>query len=158
MRPYARPAGDSAEDMVKKIAVAVEARASADFLIIARTDARSALGLDEAIRRARPMPKAGADILFVESPETEDEMAEIGRELGDPPLVANMVEGGRTPVLSNARPRRSRLRDRHLPGRRPAQRRGGARRRLPADPRDWLLTRLSRAAIPIRRDEPADGL
>lgn len=93
----------SAEDMVRKIAVAVEARGSADFLIIARTDARSALGLAEAIRRARLYAEAGADILFVEAPETEDEMAEIGRELGDAPLVANMVEGGRTPVLSNAR-------------------------------------------------------
>ena len=93
----------SADDMVRKIAVAVEARRSADFLIIARTDARSALGLAEAIRRARLYAEAGADILFVEAPETEDEMAEIGRELGDAPLVANMVEGGRTPVLSNAR-------------------------------------------------------
>ena len=75
----------------------------ADFLIIARTDARGSLGLAEAIRRARAYAKAGADMLFVESPESEAEMAEIGRELGDMPLVANMVEGGRTPILSNRR-------------------------------------------------------
>jgi 2-methylisocitrate lyase-like PEP mutase family enzyme len=92
-----------AENMVRKIAVAVEARASANFLIIARTDARASLGLAEAIRRGRAYAEAGADLLFVESPETEDEMAEIGRALGEKPLVANMVEGGRTPLLSNAR-------------------------------------------------------
>ena len=93
----------SADDMVRKIAVAAEARTSPDFLIIARTDARGSLGLAEAIRRARAYAKAGADMLFVESPESEAEMAEIGRELGDMPLVANMVEGGRTPMLGNAR-------------------------------------------------------
>ena len=92
-----------ADDMARKIAVAAEARTSPDFLIIARTDARSSLGLAEAIRRARAYAEAGADMLFVESPESEAEMAEIGRELGDMPLVANMVEGGRTPMLSNAR-------------------------------------------------------
>ena len=93
----------SADDMVRKIAVAAEARTSPDFLIIARTDARGSLGLAEAIRRARAYAEAGADMLFVELPESEAEMAEIGRELGDMPLVANMVEGGRTPMLSNAR-------------------------------------------------------
>jgi len=92
-----------AEDMSRKIAVAVEARQSADFLVIARTDARSSLGLAEALRRARLYAEAGADLIFVESPESEAEMAEIGRELGDRPLVANMVEGGRTPVLGPAR-------------------------------------------------------
>src|SRR6202161_4520596 len=93
----------SADDMVRKIAVAAEARTSPDFLIIARTDARGSLGLAEAIRRARAYAEAGADMLFVESPETEGEMIAIGRELGDKPLIANMVEGGRTPMLSNAR-------------------------------------------------------
>ncbi|MBV9288674.1 MAG: isocitrate lyase/PEP mutase family protein [Hyphomicrobiales bacterium] len=93
----------SQEDMVRKIKVAVEARTSADFLIIARTDARSALGLAEAIRRACAYAEAGADLLFVESPESEAEMAETGRELGSKPLVANMVEGGRTAVVSGAR-------------------------------------------------------
>jgi 2-methylisocitrate lyase-like PEP mutase family enzyme len=92
-----------AEDMVRKIKVAVEARTSPDFLLIARTDARSSLGLAEAIRRAGAYAEAGADMLFVESPETEDEMAAIGRELGAKPLAANMVEGGRTPMLSAER-------------------------------------------------------
>lgn len=89
------------EDMVKKIRVAAESRASKDFLIIARTDARTSLGLDEALRRAEAYAKAGADILFVESPESEEEMRRIGRAF-HLPLVANMVEKGRTPVLSKA--------------------------------------------------------
>ena len=93
----------AAEDMARKVSVAVEARASPDFLIVARTDARSSLGLAEAIRRGRLYGEAGADILFIESPETEAEMAEIGRALGDKPLLANMVEGGRTPMVGNAR-------------------------------------------------------
>ena len=88
-------------DMVRKIRVACEARASRDFLIIARTDARTALGLDEALRRAEAYAEAGADVLFVESPESVEEMERIGRTL-DRPLVANMVEGGRTPVLSRS--------------------------------------------------------
>jgi 2-methylisocitrate lyase-like PEP mutase family enzyme len=91
------------EDMVRKIAVAAESRSSADFLIVARTDARTSLGLDEAIRRARLYSDAGADLLFVESPESEAEMARIGQELSDKPLVANMVEGGRTPILGAER-------------------------------------------------------
>ena len=88
-----------AEDMIKKIRVAVESRRSADFLVIARTDARTTLGLDEALRRAEAYAKAGADVLFVESPESEEEMRTIGRAF-DLPLVANMVEKGRTPLLS----------------------------------------------------------
>jgi 2-methylisocitrate lyase-like PEP mutase family enzyme len=87
------------DDMVRKIRVACDARASAEFMIIARTDARSALGLDEALRRAEAYARAGADVLFVESPETEEEMRRIGASV-DVPLLANMVEGGRTPVLS----------------------------------------------------------
>jgi 2,3-dimethylmalate lyase len=85
-------------DMVKKIEVAAASRSSPDFLIIARTDARSSLGLDEALRRAEAYGRAGADILFVESPETEDEMRRIGRST-HLPLLANMVEGGMTPLL-----------------------------------------------------------
>lgn len=87
------------EDMVKKIKVAAESRDSKDFLIIARTDARTTLGLDEALRRAEAYGRAGADILFVESPESEEEMRKIGSSF-DLPLLANMVEKGRTPVLS----------------------------------------------------------
>jgi len=86
-------------DMVRKIKVASDARSSADFLIIARTDARSGKGLDEAISRGRAYADAGADIVFVESPESEVEMAEIGRMI-DKPLLANMVNCGRTPMLS----------------------------------------------------------
>jgi len=85
-------------DAVNRIKVATEARSSRDFLVIARTDARTSLGLDEALRRGEAFLKAGADILFIESPESEEEMARIGR-MFDVPLIANMVEGGRTPVL-----------------------------------------------------------
>jgi len=90
-------------DMAAKVQVAVEARLSADTLIIARTDARTAHGLDEAIARGQAYAKAGADIVFVESPESEAEIARIGREV-DAPLVANMVpKGARTPELPAAR-------------------------------------------------------
>lgn len=85
-------------DAVNRIKVATQARSSKDFLVIARTDARTSLGLDEALRRGEAFLKAGADILFIESPESEEEMARIGRTF-DVPLLANMVEGGRTPVL-----------------------------------------------------------
>lgn len=87
------------EDAVRKIKVAAAARSSKDFLIIARTDARTAHGLDEALRRADAFLKAGADILFVESPESVEEMQKIGQTF-DVPLLANMVESGRTPVLT----------------------------------------------------------
>jgi 2-methylisocitrate lyase-like PEP mutase family enzyme len=89
------------QDMVAKIRVAVESRDSADFLIVARTDARTAHGIDEALRRGEAFAKAGADVLFIESPESVEEMERIGRSF-DTPLLANMVEGGRTPVLDKA--------------------------------------------------------
>jgi 2-methylisocitrate lyase-like PEP mutase family enzyme len=88
-----------AAEMVRKIRVAREARRDPDFLIIARTDARTTHGIDEALRRAEAYGRAGADILFVESPESEAEMQRICASL-DAPCLANMVEGGRTPVLS----------------------------------------------------------
>ena len=91
-----------AEEMALKIKVAVEARRDPNFLIVARTDARTTLGLEEAIRRGRIYADAGADVVFIESPETEAEMAEIGRSINKP-LLANMVEGGRTPILPAAR-------------------------------------------------------
>jgi 2-methylisocitrate lyase-like PEP mutase family enzyme len=87
------------EEAVAKIKVAVASRDSADFLIIARTDARTDYGLDEALRRAEAFSEAGADVLFVEAPESREEMDRIGRGF-DKPLVANMVEGGKTPVLT----------------------------------------------------------
>lgn len=86
------------EDMVRKIRVASDSRSSADFLIIARTDARTGKGLEEAIRRGIAYGEAGADIVFIESPESEEEMAEICRRI-DKPLLANIVNGGRTPML-----------------------------------------------------------
>ncbi len=89
-------------DMVKKIRVAVEARGDDDILIVARTDARTAHGLDEALHRAEAYAKAGADILFVESPESEREMEKICASF-ELPLMANMVEGGKTPILSAGR-------------------------------------------------------
>lgn len=90
------------EDMVKKIEVAVATRKDPNFKIIARTDARTTLGLDEALRRGKAYAKAGADILFIESPESVDEMTRIGKTFPNHPLIANMVEKGRTPVLSKA--------------------------------------------------------
>jgi 2-methylisocitrate lyase-like PEP mutase family enzyme len=92
-----------AEEMVLKIKVSVATRRSRDFLIVARTDARTSLGLEEAIRRGRMFGEAGADVVFIESPESEAEMVEIGRQLGQYRLLANNVEGGRTPILSAAR-------------------------------------------------------
>jgi len=93
------------EDAVRRIEVAVDARRSDDFLVIARTDARTALGLDEAIARGKAFAKAGADIVFVESPESEEEFGRIGGELGGEGcwLLANMVPTGRSPELSARR-------------------------------------------------------
>ncbi len=90
------------EDAARRIKVAVQARSSKDFLVIARTDARTALGLDEALRRSEAFLEAGADMLFIESPESEQELMKIGKTFGSVPLVANMVEGGRTPIMDRA--------------------------------------------------------
>ncbi|NYT78779.1 isocitrate lyase/PEP mutase family protein [Alcaligenaceae bacterium] len=87
-------------EMLKKIEVAVQARRSDDTLIIARTDARTSLGLDEAIARGKAFAKAGADIVFVESPESEEEFRRIGGEI-DHWLLANMVPTGRSPEVSS---------------------------------------------------------
>ncbi|MDR5781834.1 isocitrate lyase/PEP mutase family protein [Caballeronia sp. LZ065] len=87
------------EDMVRKIKVAAESRSDSNFQIIARTDARTSLGLDEALRRAEAFAKAGADVLFIESPESVEELETIGRSF-DQPLLVNVVEGGRTPQLA----------------------------------------------------------
>ncbi|HSS87580.1 MAG TPA: isocitrate lyase/PEP mutase family protein, partial [Reyranella sp.] len=91
-----------AEDMVLKIRVAAEARRHPETMIVARTDARTALGLDEALRRAHLYEEAGADVIFVESPESEDELERIGREASKP-LLANMVEFGKTPRVETDR-------------------------------------------------------
>ena len=86
------------DEMLRKVQVAVEARESDDFLVVARTDSRSSLGLDEAIRRGQAFSGAGADVVFIEAPESVEEFERIGREV-DAPLLANMVEGGFSPVL-----------------------------------------------------------
>ena len=88
------------QEMVKKVKVAAESRESKDFLVIARTDARTAHGIDEALRRGEAYAKAGADVLFIESPESVEEMEKICRTFAGIPLLANMVEKGRTPLLS----------------------------------------------------------
>jgi len=89
-------------DAVLKIRMAAEARQSKDFLIVARTDAYASHGLDECYARADAFIEAGADMIFIESPSSEDELRAIGDRYGkDTWLVANMVEGGRTPILSN---------------------------------------------------------
>lgn len=89
------------EEMVGKIRAAVDARVNSDFMIMARTDARTVLGIEAALERAHAYREAGADIIFVESPESVEEMARINRELPGVLTLANMVEGGRTPLLKN---------------------------------------------------------
>ena len=88
-----------AEEMVKKIEAAHYAREDDQFLLIARTDSRSVKGLEEALKRARLYFEAGADMIFVESPQSVDELKTISGELSDIPLLVNMVEGGKTPML-----------------------------------------------------------
>ncbi|HSG79585.1 MAG TPA: isocitrate lyase/phosphoenolpyruvate mutase family protein [Acidimicrobiia bacterium] len=89
-----------ADQMLQRIEAALDARSDDDgILVIARTDARAPIGLEEAIDRARRYGEAGADILFVEAPQTVEELARVGDELGEWPLLANMVEFGKTPLL-----------------------------------------------------------
>jgi 2-methylisocitrate lyase-like PEP mutase family enzyme len=87
------------EDMVAKIKVAVDARSSRDFLVIARTDARGGHGFDEAVRRGHAYAEAGADIVFVESLHSEDEMRQACAAI-KAPMIANMSDGGKTPIRS----------------------------------------------------------
>jgi len=86
------------DGMVLKIKAAVAARTDPDFHLVVRTDARTSAGLDEAVRRAKAYERAGADVLFIESLESVEEMKYINEEITKPTL-ANMVEGGRTPFL-----------------------------------------------------------
>ena len=88
-------------EFVDKIRAAVEYRTDPDFVIIARTDARAVTGLDDAIERANRYAEAGADVIFVEAPQTEDEVLRVAREV-KAPLLANMVAGGRTPAVKAA--------------------------------------------------------
>jgi len=87
-------------EMVGKLQACMEARSSDEFLIIARTDARSIMSLDEAIDRAKSYADAGADCIFVESPHTKEELAQVAAALPGVRLLANMVEGGKTPLCT----------------------------------------------------------
>jgi len=89
-------------EMQAKIAAAVAARTDPNLVIIARTDARGVYGIDEALRRGHAFLAAGADALFIEAPRTVEEMAAIGSEFSGVSLVANIVEGGKTPASSVA--------------------------------------------------------
>lgn len=86
------------EEYLKKLKAAVEARRKDDLYIVARTDARQALGLKDAIERGRAFKEAGADAVFIEAPLNKEEMREIGRSVPGP-LVANMIERGVTPLM-----------------------------------------------------------
>ncbi len=88
------------QEYVQKIRAAVDARGDRDFFIVARTDALAAIDLDEAIRRVEGAREAGADASFVEAPTSLDDLRAIGRR-SPAPNVANMIEGGKTPVLPN---------------------------------------------------------
>lgn len=89
----------SVEDMVRKIRMAVEARKDADFLIIARTDSRAVEGLDQSIERAKQYLEVGADMIFTEALESKDEFQKFAKEI-HAPLLANMTEFGKSPLLS----------------------------------------------------------
>jgi len=91
-----------AEEQVAKLRAAADARDGDDLVIIGRTDARQPLGLEEAIRRGKLYRGAGADVVFVEAPRSVDELREVARAIPDAPLFANMIEGGKTPLLSSA--------------------------------------------------------
>ena len=86
------------DDYIQKVRAAVEAREGGDFFIVARTDALAVAGLDEAIARVEAAREAGADASFVEAPASREELEAVGRR-SPAPNVANMIEGGRTPVL-----------------------------------------------------------
>jgi len=87
---------------VGKLKAALDTRASHDTLVIARTDAVAVEGFERAIERATLYKEAGADILFVEAPKSREELARIAKALPGVPLMANMVEGGKTPILPAA--------------------------------------------------------
>lgn len=89
------------KEMVSKVKAAVQSRSSEDFLIIARTDARAVNGFDDAMERALAYREAGADIIFIEAPQSTEEMKKVAASI-DAPLLANMVEAGKTPFLTSA--------------------------------------------------------
>ena len=89
----------SQEEYAEKLGAAIDARSSKNFIIVARTDARATEGLDAAIERGLYNKKLGADAIFVEAPKSIQEMKKIGKAI-KAPLVANMIEGGATPLIS----------------------------------------------------------
>ena len=89
----------SSNDYVQKLRAAIASSANSEFTIVARTDARAPLGLDEAIERGKMYYKEGADVVFVEAPQSEEELREIPKKI-DAPLLANMIENGVTPTFS----------------------------------------------------------
>ncbi len=89
------------EEMVAKLGAALDARRDESLLIIARTDARQGLGLEAALERGERYRQAGADVIFVEAPQSREELAEVGRRVPGP-LLVNIVEGGATPALPAA--------------------------------------------------------
>jgi len=91
----------SKEEYTEKLQAALDARSNKNFIIVARTDARATEGLDKAIERGLYYKKVGADVIFVEAPKTIQEMKKIGSTI-NAPLVANMIEGGATPISSKA--------------------------------------------------------
>jgi 2-methylisocitrate lyase-like PEP mutase family enzyme len=92
----------SADEMIGKLKAALDTRQSPDTLIIARTDAVAVEGFERAVERAARYQEAGADMLFVEAPKSRDDLARITKALPNVPLMANMVEGGKTPILPAA--------------------------------------------------------
>jgi 2,3-dimethylmalate lyase len=90
------------EEMERRIRAAAEQRRDPRTFIIARTDAREVIGMDEALRRGERYARAGADGIFIEAPESVAELEQVGRALKGVPLMANMLEGGRTPILKPA--------------------------------------------------------
>mgnify|MGYP001068307256 FL=1 len=87
------------EEYTEKLGAAIDARENKDFIIVARTDSRATEGLDKSIERGIQNKKTGADAIFIEAPRSLDEMMKIGKEI-KAPLVANMIEGGATPMNS----------------------------------------------------------
>ena len=128
------------EEHVQKIRAAVAARGDSGLVLIGRTDARAVVGLDDAIERGKAYRDAGADIVFVEAPQSLEELEAIARAIPDAPLFANMIEGGVTPSADGHRTGRTGIQDGGLPAlaavRRRGRRAGGSQSasRRPAPP------------------------
>ena len=87
------------DEMLQKLKAALATRSDLDFCIIARTDARGVNGFDDAIKRGQAFAKLGVDAIFVEAPQSEEELAEIPRRIPNIPLLVNVFKGGKTPML-----------------------------------------------------------